>query len=282
MRPYLNLGCGGRFHPDWINMDMAPSDPRVISCDLSKGIPLPDDHCSVVYHAAVLEHFRRADALTFLRECERVLVPGGCIRVGVPDLEQLVRLYSERLQRAVDGEPAAANDYDWLMLELFDQLVRERSGGDMAAWLGQEPLPNEAFVYQRIGEEGRALVRALRNQRTPASRQAPRSLRGWLRARRRQFGRLPATAKRMLLTVMLSSTDRRALAIGRFRLGGEAHQWMYDRFSLARLLLSAGFRNPVLQDAKTSQVQDWLRFELDALADGTVIKPDLLFMEAVK
>ena len=70
-------------------MDVAPSDTRVIRADLSQGIPLPDGRCEVVYHAAVLEHFRQDDALGFLKECHRVLVPGGVIRIGVPDLEQL-------------------------------------------------------------------------------------------------------------------------------------------------------------------------------------------------
>jgi len=168
LKLYLNLGCGGRFHPDWINMDVAPSHPSVIHVDLSKGIPLPDGHCVVVYHAAVLEHFRQGDALGFLQECARVLAPGGVIRVGVPDLERLCQLYLGRLQGAISGDKQAEHDYDWLLLELFDQMVRERSGGAMVAWLRQEPLPNEAFVYARIGEEGRGLVRSLRGQ-TPTT-----------------------------------------------------------------------------------------------------------------
>ncbi|MBK8640421.1 MAG: methyltransferase domain-containing protein [Chromatiaceae bacterium] len=103
--PLLNLGCGSRFHPDWINMDVAPADPRVIRVNLSQGIPLPDRHCAVVYHAAVLEHFRPVDALGLLAECRRVLGPGGILRVGVPDLELLCRLYLNKLGAAVGGTP---------------------------------------------------------------------------------------------------------------------------------------------------------------------------------
>ena len=38
----LNLGCGRRFHPDWINIDLVSAGPGVIAHDLSRGIPLND------------------------------------------------------------------------------------------------------------------------------------------------------------------------------------------------------------------------------------------------
>ncbi|WP_295438001.1 methyltransferase domain-containing protein [uncultured Thiodictyon sp.] len=281
---YLNLGCGGRFHADWINMDVASHDPCVIQVDLSRGIPLPDASCAVVYHAAVLEHFRPPDAFSFLRECRRVLTPGGILRIGVPDLERLCRLYLEKLAAAQAGDDDAARDYDWVILELFDQMVRERNGGEMLAWLRQDPLPNEAFVYARIGEEGRELVAGLRRGAAPepqpvASPFVPRRLVG---AVGRRIGRLPAAVKRRLLALLLGEQGLRALDIGRFRLGGEVHQWVYDPWSLARLVRSAGFSDPVPQGASTSLIPDWQRFYLDTRPDGTVIKPDLLFMEAQK
>jgi predicted SAM-dependent methyltransferase len=283
MKRYLNLGCGTRFHPDWINMDVAPSDPRVIRYDLTCGIPLADAECTVVYHSAVLEHFRPADALAFLRDCHRVLEPGGTIRVGVPDLEQLCRLYLDRLEAAQAGDSQAAHDYDWIMLEIFDQMVRERSGGAMLDWLRQDPLPNPEFVDARIGEEGRELLRMLRGHDAVAvPTQSQRvAFQTWL-AHLPQWRRLGARIKHGLLALVLGKEAFRALEIGRFRLSGEVHQWMYDRYSLSRLLLKAGFKNPTLRDAATSQIPDWDCFGLDRLPDGTALKPDLLFLEATK
>lgn len=282
MKTYLNLGCGARYHPAWTNIDIAPRAPGVIQHDLSKGIPLPDAGCDVVYHAAVFEHIRRADALPFLLECGRVLKPNGIIRVGVPDLEKLCLLYSEKLQAALEGSSEAANDYDWIMLELFDQTVRERSGGDMAAYLKLNPLPNEEFVFDRIGEEGRQLVQTFRQ----SGKTMPSSQMQAAKARiRRLLARilvLPNHLRAYMLSLLLGAGDRHALEIGRFRLSGEVHQWMYDRFSLARLLQNAGFVDPVPVDAKTSRIPDWTSFHLDTLPDGTVIKPDLFFMEATK
>ena len=275
---YLNLGCGSRYHPDWINIDIVPHGPEVIQHDISRGIPLPDASCDVVYHTAVLEHMRRADAAAFLVECHRVLKPGGIVRVGVPDLEKICQLYLSRLAAALNGDEAAAHDYSWIMLELYDQTVREKGGGGMLDYLRQDPLPNETFVYERIGEEGRQLVRALRKQGSHSRRSFP----AFLHRLRRGLLALPGVAKRRIPQWLLGADGRRALEIGRFRLAGEVHQWMYDRYSLARLLRLTGFRDPQLQHANTSRIPNWTSFHLDTLPDGQAIKPDLFFMEAIK
>ncbi len=282
MKTYLNLGCGSRYHPAWTNIDIAPQGPGIIQHNLSLGIPLADASCAVVYHAAVLEHMRRADALAFLQECYRVLQPGGIIRVGVPDLERLCRLYLQKLGVALASNEDAAIDYDWIMLELYDQTVREQSGGEMLTYLRQNPLPNEQFVYAQIGEEGRQLVQTLRRQDTPQLRQPSPTTEPFLRRLRRRVAVLPEIGKQRLLARLLGEDGLRALAIGRFRLAGEVHQWMYDRYSLAQLLKATSFCDPIVQDATSSQIPDWVAFHLDTLSDGTVIKPDLFFMEAMK
>jgi predicted SAM-dependent methyltransferase len=64
----------------------------VRECNVVEGVPLPDASCDAVYNAAVLEHLTPAQAERFLRECHRLLKSGGVLRVGVPDLEQIVRV----------------------------------------------------------------------------------------------------------------------------------------------------------------------------------------------
>lgn len=284
VKSYLNLGCGSRYHPDWINIDIAPEGAGIIQHDLSRGIPLPDASCDVVYHTAVLEHIRRADALAFLRECNRVLKPGGIIRVGVPDLEKICQIYLLKLQAALNDDEAAAHDYDWIMLELFDQTVREKSGGGMSDYLQQNPLPNEAFVYERIGEEGRLLLKTLqgKDDRVTRSAHASAAKSGIFRVLWRQLRVFPDAVKRRLLWRLLGADGMRALKIGRFRLAGEVHQWMYDRYSLSRLLFAAEFCDPIKQSATSSRIPNWTSFHLDTLPDGSMIKPDLFFMEAIK
>ncbi len=275
----VNLGCGNRFHPAWINIDMSAQAAGVVKADLSKGIPLADSSCDVVYHAAVLEHIRRADAPAFLEECLRVLRPGGMIRVGVPDLEGICREYLRSLEEAVAGTTDAEHDYDWMLLELLDQMVRENAGGAMLDYLSQRQIPNEPFVLARIGEEGRELIDTLREASIAGTPPAKPSLMHEIRWRVRES---LADARRAKTAFLLGRGNRQALAIGQFRLAGEAHHWMYDRFSLARILTQAGFHETVLRDAHSSGIPEWNTFHLDILPDGRVTKPDLFFMEAIK
>jgi predicted SAM-dependent methyltransferase len=275
VKTYLNLGCGERFHPDWINLDLAAGRSNVISHDLVKGIPFAAESVDVVYHSAVFEHIRRRHAANFLREIHRVLKPGGIVRVGVPDLEKLCRTYLEKLEAALAGDKAASNDYDWIVIEMLDQMVRENSGGIMLKYLCRQPLPNEQFVYERIGNEGRRLIEQIRRQKTAPKKGPARLL----------YQRVRAVAQALrdgLLCVLAGRKAAQALAIGRFRLSGEAHHWMYDRFSLGRELLAAGFRDPTVRSPGESSIPGWDRFYLDMQPDGTINKPDLLFMEAIK
>jgi SAM-dependent methyltransferase len=272
MKHYLNLGCGAHVHPDWINMDLVPGAPGVIPCDLTRGIPLPAGHCEVVYHSHVLEHLRRIDALPFLRECHRVLAPGGVMRVVVPDLEDVCRTYLAKLDGARTGAPDAAEDYEWMAIELIDQLARERSGGEMLHYLRQPRLPNTAFVRQRLGAEaGRILDPAPRTGRIAWNAK----LRAAVRELRRRY-------ERMLSWVFMGGEAARAHSIGRFRVSGEAHQWMYDAYSLGALLTAAGFSSPALHSAHSSSIPGWTRFGLDTSPQGEATRPHSLYMEALK
>jgi predicted SAM-dependent methyltransferase len=273
---YANLGCGARHHPDWINIDIVPRGPGVIAHDLSEGVPLDSASCDVIYHAHVLEHLRRTDANRFMAECLRVLKPGGILRVATPDLERMAQLYLSSLSKSVAG--GDSGDHEWITLEMFDQMVREESGGQMREFLRLDPLPSEAFVFARIGQEGREIVEVLRRHPDTPAAAAP-----LLRVRLAQALRHPVRAVRgKLFELLLNSHDRRALQIGRFRLAGEVHQWMYDRYSLAKLMTDAGFADPRPLTATSSLIAGWTAFNLDTQSDGTVIKPDSMYMEATR
>lgn len=107
MTTMLNLGCGACFHPDWVNVDFKSSSPLVYAHDLRGGVPARDASCDVVYHSHLLEHFDKADAEAFLKDCLRTLKPGGVLRLAVPDLETLARGYLHSLADAADGDTHA-------------------------------------------------------------------------------------------------------------------------------------------------------------------------------
>jgi predicted SAM-dependent methyltransferase len=120
----LNLGCGHRYHNEWTNIDFHSTGKKVIAYNLLKGIPFNDETFDLVYHSNVIEHFSKEDAPKFLKECYRVLKQDGIIRIAFPDLEQIVSHYIRLLTELKRGNMQYESDYDWIMLELYDQTVR--------------------------------------------------------------------------------------------------------------------------------------------------------------
>lgn len=250
-RQLLNLGCGTHVHSDWINVDFRETGPGVIVCNLMSSFPFPDKAFDVVYHSHLLEHFPKWYAPDFLKECFRVLKPKGVIRVAVPDLEAIVRLYLDALEHSITGDNNAKLRYEWIMLELFDQMVRSESGGEMLRYWQQNTMPAEEFVVQRVGLE---VVSVLEQLRANPRQQEP----------------------------VKSFEELSPESLGSFRLSGEVHQWMYDRYSLRALLQNAGFNDVHRCHADESLIPDFNSYLLDIQEDGSIRKPDSLFMEAIK
>lgn len=272
---YLNVGCGRKFHPGWTNVDMASSSPHVEAHNLLHGFPYPDNQFDVVYHSQVLEHIPKDKAVGFLRECLRVLKPGGVLRVVVPDLENIAVEYLRHLKENLEHPTAvSAANYDWIMLELFDQTVRNRPEGEMGDFLKQPSLPNEDYIVDRIGHVGRSIIGRGRQQAN-----------GTANSRVTVIDKLKrVTPKKLASHLRVKLRDKlgsEALKIGAFRLSGEIHMWMYDRYSLGRILGQAGFVNARQVDAHSSSIPDWSAYELD-VKEGAVYDPTSLFMEAHK
>jgi predicted SAM-dependent methyltransferase len=91
----LQLGTGGNVHDGWLNTDVHDfrRTNEVVFMDAREPFPLPDESFDVVFSEHMLEHLTYADGQRCLRECRRVLRPGGRIRVATPSLERLIRLY---------------------------------------------------------------------------------------------------------------------------------------------------------------------------------------------
>jgi predicted SAM-dependent methyltransferase len=283
MKSYLNLGCGNQFHPAWTNVEFRPSDPSVLCWDLGLGVPFPDETFEVVYHSHLLEHFPRAHASPFLRECHRVMKPKGIIRVVVPDLERIVRIYLKALEGSLCGVKQWQDNYDWIMLELYDQTVREHAGGDMAVYLRQGRLANREFVIERLGVEAKRILRedvepGGDGETVCAGRPSlPIDLAHAMKRAFKTCGVLREWVIKGLL-----GRQYELLQVGRFRRCGEVHLWMYDRYSLAELLERVGFENLQLVGPAESRIPNWADYHLDIGRDGVIYKPDSLYMEAMK
>jgi len=94
----INIGCGPNVLSGWINVDIARSQGVDIVWDLRQGLPFASESCMAIFGEHVIEHMTKTDAEPLLRECYRVLQPGGILRLSTPDAGRFLRSY------AGDGE----------------------------------------------------------------------------------------------------------------------------------------------------------------------------------
>ena len=133
---YLNVGCGLVAPQDWINIDGSYSaifakspvtrplarwlrgasaaeargwPTNITVMDVRRGLPYRDGSVNAVYASHFLEHLSLADARRFLRECHRVVRPGGYVRFIVPDLLTLSARYVDAKRSGAKAE--AATEY---------------------------------------------------------------------------------------------------------------------------------------------------------------------------
>ena len=88
----IHLACGPNRVPGWVNIDGTPSaDLRV---DLRSRIPLPSGSAACIFTEHFIDHLQHPDSVgALLRECHRLLQPGGTMRIVVHDAELLMRAY---------------------------------------------------------------------------------------------------------------------------------------------------------------------------------------------
>ena len=53
-----------------------------------------------------------------------MLRPGDITRVAVPELEAIPRRCLSALESAIVGVEGSGHNYDWILLEMFDQITR--------------------------------------------------------------------------------------------------------------------------------------------------------------
>jgi predicted SAM-dependent methyltransferase len=90
----LQLGAGDHPREGWLNTDLHDYGRGNVYLDVRRRFPLPDASFDFVFSEHMLEHLTYAEGQRCLRECFRVLRPGGRIRIATPSLERLAQLYT--------------------------------------------------------------------------------------------------------------------------------------------------------------------------------------------
>ena len=172
----------------------------------------------------------------------------------MPDLEYNTKLYIESLKNVKLNDSVLNKEhYDWALLNLIDQFVRERSGGEMIKFLLRKDLQDDKFVTSTTAG---AETQIIRNSHEIEQKK----------------GRLSA-----ILQVL-----KKIFIPENFSKSGERHKWAYDSYSIGRLLDDSGFFAITILDHESSAIDRFNYFHLDADTEGIVYKPNSLFVECKK
>lgn len=85
----LNLGGGNVLFDRWLTADVVPRAD--VYMNITRPLPLLDHCIDVVYSEEVIEHIPLDLGRAMLRECLRVLKPGGWLRITTPSLDYFAK-----------------------------------------------------------------------------------------------------------------------------------------------------------------------------------------------
>jgi predicted SAM-dependent methyltransferase len=164
----LNLGCGHVQPAGWVNVDdsyrawlvsrlplldrllvrlrllpVTEFTRHVTYFNVGRRFPWPDGSAQAVYLGEILEHFTPEAGARVVRECFRVLQPGGVIRIRVPDNARFWARYLEEFERTRQRprDEWTVEHTRWVKM-FFEQIcVRKRlfsSMGHFHKWMYDE------------------------------------------------------------------------------------------------------------------------------------------------
>lgn len=159
----LHLGCGLITPPGWINIDgswnarlakhaairralhllgllpadklLVPWKPDVFIHDVRKPLPFAANSASAIYASHLFEHLHFEEGTKLIRECFRVLVRGGILRIVVPDLNAAIREY-------LGEQPFGTPPEDLSSLKPADRLNQRL--------LLRSPTPRSGSLFYRL------------------------------------------------------------------------------------------------------------------------------------
>lgn len=145
----LHIGCGGHHLPGWINLDNYPAP---LAVNLDNGLPLPNNSSRYVFLSHLLEHlFYPNQSHQLLAEIQRVLQPGGIVRIVVPDIEQCINAYVIEDEAFFESR---RKHWTWLPKDM----TRLES---FLAYAGAGPNPESLFESHKFGYDFETLRHCL-------------------------------------------------------------------------------------------------------------------------
>ncbi len=89
----LHIGADPTMLKGWLNTNSMSITKEDIFLDASIRFPFDDNTFNYIFSEHQIEHLHYIQGLVMLKECLRVLKPGGKIRITTPNLESFINLY---------------------------------------------------------------------------------------------------------------------------------------------------------------------------------------------
>lgn len=140
----LQVGTGPNPLPGWLNTDLFPDTypehrDKIFFLDATKPFPLDGMTFDYIFAEHQIEHVVETEARAMLRECFRVLRPGGRIRIATPDLAAILGLYEDPL------DERERHYIDWVMTKFLPKI---RSGNPRCYVINQMFTAHKhRFIY---------------------------------------------------------------------------------------------------------------------------------------
>lgn len=275
----LNLACGNSYvaNSDWINLDYVSSSPYVRQANLLETLPFDSNSISLVYSSHFFEHIPLHQVPSFLKECHRVLKPGGVIRLVLPDFEEMCREYLTQLD---GGDYTKAK---LCVIDIVDQCVRLERGGELAKaykQYSQDLDGNDqirAYIYSRNGQN--LPLPSISTQSAKINKlikllNKPKLLIGKL------IYQLDIVRINILVSLLPKAFKEQNVSLAGI---GERHHWLWDFYQLKHVSEEAGFDSIQRCHFNTSQITGFPFHPLDVNSDNQPRKgQQSIYLEAIK
>jgi len=261
----LNIACGDTFvvNDNWINLDYESNDKNVTKCDILNELPFKENSISNIYSSHFIEHIPLDQIDLFLKNCFKVLVNKGIIRIVTPDFYEMVSSYIK-----------ATNENDmelteFVKIEILDQLVRTREGGRLRVafnnFIKKDNNKMIDSVRQRLGLDLRQI-----KKKTNLIKKT-----NYLRIAKIKFFN---SYTKLILRLLPKAFRNQNVSLAKV---GETHKWLWDYNDIKKRLEKAGFSNIIKKKFNESNIKNF-PYELDQIGDIPRKGNQSMFIEAEK
>jgi predicted SAM-dependent methyltransferase len=151
----LQIGAGGNSLPGWLNTDIEPK-PGQAYLDATKPFPLPDRSFRNIFTEHLIEHLTYEDGLAMLRECHRILEPGGTLRIETPNLMRFIGLFNPNKTKELRQYEAGKFEFHgWSLVPDPECLILNHQ---MRDW-GHQFLYDPATLHRSLERAGFRIVK---------------------------------------------------------------------------------------------------------------------------